>query len=105
MPEGLPLSYRPRRTRHLLVMSPDPSDFTPMTEAEIASLSNTEQLPAGAGRISDVLFQVLKYDVFCDGAAGGLKIPPAPEMPIRCAQSQAPGSTQIWGLRNSGRQY
>jgi hypothetical protein len=31
----------------------------------------TERLPAGAGRISDVLFQVLKYDVFCDGAVGG----------------------------------
>jgi hypothetical protein len=30
----------------------------------------TEQLPAGAGRIRDVLFQVLKYDVFCDGAVG-----------------------------------
>jgi hypothetical protein len=31
----------------------------------------TEQLPAGAGRISDVLFQVLKYDIFRDGAVGG----------------------------------
>ena len=26
--------------------------------------------PAGAGGISDVLFEVLKYDVFGDGAVG-----------------------------------
>ena len=32
---------------------------------------DTKRPPAGAGRISDVLFQVLKYDVFCDGAVGG----------------------------------
>ncbi|WP_238367106.1 hypothetical protein, partial [Mesobacterium pallidum] len=25
MPEGLPLSHRPRRNRHLLAMSPDPN--------------------------------------------------------------------------------
>ncbi len=31
----------------------------------------TERLPACAGRISDVIFQVLKYDVFCDSAVGG----------------------------------
>ena len=29
-----------------------------------------EPLPAGAGRIGDVLFQVLKYDVFGDGTVG-----------------------------------
>ena len=39
----------------------------------------TERLPAGAGRISDVLFQVLKYDVLCDGAVGGREVPPAPK--------------------------
>ena len=27
MPEGLPLSHRTRRTRHLLTMSPEPSAF------------------------------------------------------------------------------
>ncbi len=31
----------------------------------------TERLPAGASRISNVLFQVLKYDVFGDGTIGG----------------------------------
>ena len=30
----------------------------------------TEPLPAGAGRIGDVLLQVLKYDVFGDGTVG-----------------------------------
>jgi hypothetical protein len=30
-----------------------------------------EPLPAGAGRISDVPFQVLKYDVFGDCTVGG----------------------------------
>ena len=30
-----------------------------------------ERLPAGAGRIRDVLFEVLKYDVLRDGAVGG----------------------------------
>ena len=34
-------------------------------------LAYTERLPADAGRISDMLFQVLKYDVFCDGTVGG----------------------------------
>lgn len=31
----------------------------------------TERLPAGAGRISNVLRQVLKYDVLGNGAVGG----------------------------------
>jgi len=31
----------------------------------------TEQLPADAGRIGYVVFQVLKYDVFGDGPVGG----------------------------------
>ena len=30
----------------------------------------TEPLPAGAGRIGDMLFEVLKYDVFGDGTVG-----------------------------------
>ncbi|WP_164989219.1 hypothetical protein [Roseovarius sp. A46] len=34
-------------------------------------IEKTERLPAGAGRISDVLFQVLKYDVFGDGTVSG----------------------------------
>ncbi len=34
-------------------------------------IDSTERLPACAGRISDVVFQVLKYDVFGDGAVGG----------------------------------
>ncbi len=37
----------------------------------IRQIGVTERLPAGAGRISDVVFQVLKYDVFGDGAIGG----------------------------------
>jgi hypothetical protein len=35
-----------------------------------STLQDTEPLPAGAGRIGDVLLQVLKYDVFGDGAVG-----------------------------------
>ena len=31
----------------------------------------TKPLPAGAGSIFDILFQVLKYDVFGNGAVGG----------------------------------
>ena len=31
----------------------------------------TKPLPAGAGRISDVVLQVLKYDIFRDSAIGG----------------------------------
>ena len=32
---------------------------------------DTKPLPTGVCRISDMLFKVLKYDVFCDGAVGG----------------------------------
>ena len=32
---------------------------------------STERLPAGAGRIRDMLFQVPNYDVLGDGAVGG----------------------------------
>ena len=39
----------------------------------------TKRLPAFAGRILDVLLQVLKYDIFRDGTVGGRKIPPAPK--------------------------
>ena len=31
----------------------------------------TKPLPTGVGRISDMLFKVPKYDVFCDGSVGG----------------------------------
>ena len=31
----------------------------------------TKPLPAGAGRFFEVVFQILKYDIVCDGAAGG----------------------------------
>jgi hypothetical protein len=48
---------------------PPPSSATAMRMIEV--LDQTEPLPAGAGRISDVLFQVLKYAVFRDGAVGG----------------------------------
>ncbi len=41
----------------------------------------TEPLPAGAGRIGDVLLQVLKYDVFGDGTVGRREVPPAPKAP------------------------
>ena len=34
---------------------------------------------AGAGRIGDALFEVLKYDVFGDGTVCGRKIAPAPK--------------------------
>ena len=37
---------------------------------QVAADVLTEPLPAGAGRIGDVLLQVLKYDVFGDGAVG-----------------------------------
>ena len=39
----------------------------------------TERLPACAGRIDDVLFQVLKYHIFGDGAVCGRKVPPTPK--------------------------
>lgn len=37
----------------------------------LVGCAGTERLPAGAGRISDVLLQVLKYDVLGNGAVGG----------------------------------
>ena len=49
---------------------------------------NTEPLPAGAGRIGDVLFEVLKYDVFRDGTVGGREIPSAPKAPPPIAALQ-----------------
>ena len=39
----------------------------------------TKQLPACAGRILDVILQVLKYCIFCDGTIGGRKVTPAPK--------------------------
>ena len=42
-------------------------------------MAATKRLPAGAGRIFDVILQVLKYDIFCDRTIGGRKIPPAPK--------------------------
>ena len=48
------------------------TSFCAYTLKPILSLAfSTERLPAGAGRISDMLFQVLKYDVFRDGTVGG----------------------------------
>ena len=41
----------------------------------------TKRLPTGTGRISDVLRQVLKYNVFGDGAISGREISTPPEMP------------------------
>ncbi len=46
-----------------------PGEPRPMTRAPAEA--PTERLPAGAGRIGNVLFQVLKYDVLGDGAVGG----------------------------------
>lgn len=37
--------------------------------------NSTELLPAGAGEIGNVLLQVLKHDVFGNGAVGGRKVP------------------------------
>ena len=34
-------------------------------------IGGTKPLPTDVGRISDMLFQVLKYDVFRNGAVGG----------------------------------
>jgi hypothetical protein len=34
-------------------------------------LGHTKRLPTGVGRISDVLFQILKYDVLGNCAVGG----------------------------------
>ncbi len=31
----------------------------------------TQPLPTGVGRMRDVIFQVLKYEVFCDHTVGG----------------------------------
>ncbi|MEP0703332.1 MAG: hypothetical protein ABJC67_18505, partial [Lentilitoribacter sp.] len=44
----------------------------------------TKRLPTFVGRISDVLFKVLKYDVFGDCTVGGLKgpVPPKPPAPV-----------------------
>lgn len=39
-------------------------------DLRIKHLTGTKPLPAGAGGICDVLFQVLKYDVLCDGSIG-----------------------------------
>ena len=49
---------------------------------------DTERLPAGAGRISDMFFQVLKYDVFGDGPVGRREIPtsPKPSPPVALFQ-------------------
>ena len=56
-------------------------DFEFQLEANITSLKGditpvvkvgvTKPLPTGVGRISDMLFKVPKYDVFCDGSVGG----------------------------------
>ena len=35
------------------------------------TVSGTKRLPADAGRFIDVVLQILKYDVVCDGTAGG----------------------------------
>ena len=40
-------------------------------KTEVLRDAKTERLPAGAGRIRDMLFQVPKYDVLGDGAVGG----------------------------------
>ncbi len=40
-------------------------------EEALNAMLDAERLPAGAGRIGNVLFQVLKYDVLGDGAVGG----------------------------------
>ena len=40
-------------------------------ERTYRSLEPTKPLPTGVGRISDMLFKVPKYDVFCDGSVGG----------------------------------
>ena len=42
-------------------------------------------LPAGAGGVGDVMFQVLKYDVFGDGTVCGREIPSAPKAPAPVA--------------------
>ena len=41
------------------------------TAETFAQYKRTKPLPTGVGRISDMLFKVPKYDVFCDGAVGG----------------------------------
>ncbi len=42
-------------------------------ECEMPSMLilQTKRLPADAGRFIDVVLQILKYDVVCDGTAGG----------------------------------
>ena len=37
----------------------------------LAAFEVTKPLPTGVGRILDVLLQVLKYDVLCDGTVHG----------------------------------
>ena len=39
MPQGLSLGHRPRRTRHLLAMSPDPSDFAQYSNQRVSLLT------------------------------------------------------------------
>ena len=41
---------------------------------------SSEQLPAGAGSVMQVIIQVLKYSVLCDCAVGGRKVAPAPKL-------------------------
>src|SRR4029453_8495516 len=43
----------------------------------MSSRSDTEQLPAGAGRF--VRTNILKYDIVCDVAACGAEVAPGPE--------------------------
>lgn len=38
---------------------------------KIFQIGVTKPLPTGVGRILDMLCQVLKYDVLCDGTVGG----------------------------------
>ena len=40
-------------------------------QAMITSLDITKPLPSGGGRILDMFFQVLKYDVLSDCTVGG----------------------------------
>ena len=41
------------------------------TKSRVNPTTETKPLPADAGRISDMVFQVLKYNVLRDGAVGG----------------------------------
>jgi hypothetical protein len=66
------------------VLPPPPSQHIVTTRAKwipyiFVNVSKTKRLPADAGRFVGVAFDVAKYDVVGDIAAGRAEVPPGPE--------------------------